>query len=327
MLPFVGGYLSHESTSDTGFDIESKTSVFPYHHQEGGLVTLDPKFTINRFDLGREGSRVSELIKRLGHNPTVTMINLPDYSMSLDKSVEFIKFLSRCKHLTHIDMSNNILDTSAQHLAKSIRSWGDKPALQVLCLYNCSLTATASLELVQSLSSCRHLTVLDLAENKIGEAGHQLAQSIKSWGDEPPLQKLSLHNCSLTATAPLELVQSLSSCRHLTELDLGENKIGEAGHQLAQSIKSWGDEPPLQKLYLYNCSLSATASLEFVQSLSSCRHLTVLDLRGNKLGKAGHQLSQSIKSWGDEPPLQKLQLYNCSLTATASLEPVQFLSS
>ena len=327
MLPFVGGSLSYESTSNTGFDIISKTSVFPYHQQEGGLVTLDPKFTINRIDLGREGSRVSELIKRLGHNPTVTMINLPDYSMSLDKSVEFIKFLSRCKHLTHIDMSNNILDTSAQHLAKSIRSWGDKPALQVLCLYNCSLTATASLELVQSLSSCRHLTVLNLGENKLGKAGHQLAQSIRSWGDNPPLQDLDLRNCSLSVTASLELVQSLSSCRHLTVLDLRGNKLGEAGHLLAQSIRSWGDEPPLQELQLYNCSLTATASLELVQSLSSCRHLTALDLGQNKLGEAGHQLTQSIRSWGDEPPLQELQLYNCSLTATTSLELVQSLSS
>ena len=84
----------------------------------------------------------------------------------------------------------------------------------------------------------------------------------------------NLNNCSLTATASLELVQSLSTCRHLTVLDLGGNKLGEAGHQLAQSIKSWGDDPPLQKLGLYNCSLTAAASLELVQSLSSCKHLT-----------------------------------------------------
>ena len=42
MLPFVGGSLSYESTN-TGFDIISKASVFPYHQQEGGLVTLDHK--------------------------------------------------------------------------------------------------------------------------------------------------------------------------------------------------------------------------------------------------------------------------------------------
>ena len=168
---------------------------------------------------------------------------------------------------------------------------------------------------------------MNLGENKLGEAGHQLAQSIRSWGDNPPLQDLDLHNCSLSVTASLELVQSLSSCKYLTALDLRENNLAEAGQQLAQSIISWVDEPPLQALRLYNCSLTATASLELVQSLSSCRHLTALNLEENKLSEAGHQLAQSIRSWVDEPPLQALQLYNCSLTATASLELVQSLSS
>ena len=86
---------------------------------------------------------------------------------------------------------------------------------------------------------------MDLGENDLGEAGHQLSQSIRSWGDEPPLQILYLYNCSLTYTASLELVQSLSSCRHLTELNLGENKLGDAGDKLAQSIGSWGNDPPL----------------------------------------------------------------------------------
>ena len=195
------------------------------------------------------------------------------------------------------------------------------------CIWNCSLTATASLELVQSLSTCRHLIALNLGKNELGEAGHQLAQSIRSWGDEPPLQKLYLHNCSLPATASLELVQSLSTCRHLTELNLGENDLNEAGHQLAQSIRSWLDDPPLQELYLSKCSLPATASLELVQSLSTCRHLTELNLGENDLNEAGHQLAQSIRSWGDDPPLQELYLSKCLLPATASLELVQSLST
>ena len=154
---------------------------------------------------------------------------------------------------------------------------------------------------------------MDLGRNNLTEAGYALAQSIRSWGDEPPLQKLYLYNCSLTSTASLELVQSLSSCRHLTALNLGENNLVEAGLKLAQSIRSWGDKPPLQKLYLYNCSLTAAVSLKLVQSLSSCRHLTELSLGENKLGEAGHQLAQSIRSRGDKPPLQKLYLVTVHL--------------
>ena len=175
---------------------------------------------------------------------------------------------------------------------------GDEPPLQGLWLYNCSLTATTSLELVQSLWRCKQLTALDLGGNKLGEAGHELAQSIRSWGDEPPLKGLWLQNCSLTATASLELVQSLSSCKHQTELSLSENKLGGAGHQLAQSIRSWGDKPPLQELWLHNCSLRANTLMLLVQSLLTCKHITVLSLNENNLGEAGHELAQSIKSWG-----------------------------
>ena len=235
--------------------------------------------------------------------------------------------LSHCKHLTHLNLSWNSIGEAAHILAQSIRSWRDEPPLQQLCLYNCSLTAAASLKLVQSLSTCRELTVLDLGENTLDEAGHQLAQSIRSWGQEPPLQELCLYNCSLTAAASLKLVQFLSTCRKLTGLDLGENTLDEAGHELAQSIRSLGDEPPLQKLWLHNCSLKAVASVELVQSLSTCRKLTLLHLGGNMLGAVGHELAQSIRSWGDEPPLQVLCLHNCSLTAAASLELVQSLST
>ena len=277
--------------------------------------------------LGEAGHQLAQSIKSWEDEPPLQKLYLYNCSLSATASLELVQSLSSCRHLTALNLGENKLGEAGHQLAQSIRSWGDEPPLQKLYLYNCSLTATASLELVQSLSSCRHLTVLNLGQNKLSEAGHQLAQSIRSWGDEPPLQALQLYNCSLTATASLELVQSLSSCRHLTALNLEENKLSEAGHQLAQSIRSWVDEPPLQALELYNCSLTATASLELVQSLSSCRHLTVLDLRGNKLGEAGHQLAQSIRSLGDEPPLQQIWLHNSSLTATASLELLQSLSS
>ena len=246
-------------------------------------------------------------------------------SLTASASLELVQSLSMCKHLTELNLGENTLGEAGHQLAQSIRCWGDEPSLQKLNLLNCSFPTTASLKLVQSLSTCRNLTKLQLGGNRLEEAGLQLAQSIRSWGDEPPLQKLGLYNCSLTVAASLELIEFLSTCKQLTLLDLGDNKLGEAGHQLAQSIKSWGGKPPLQQLGLHNCSLTVTASLELVQSLSKCRNLTELQLGGNTLGEAGHQLAESIRSWGDKPPLQKLRLYNCSFPATASLELVQSL--
>ena len=165
------------------------------------------------------------------------------------------------------------------NLQNQSETWVDEPPLQVLWLFNSSLSATASLELVKSLSTCRNLIRLNLGENKLREAGNQLAQSIRSWGDEPPLQELCLHNCSLTASASLELVQSLSRCTHLTELSLGGNKLGEAGYQLAQLIRSFKDEQSLKELYLQNCSLPAAVSFDIVKALATYSHLTLLDFK------------------------------------------------
>ena len=276
--------------------------------------------------LGEAGYQLAQSIRSWGDEPMLQQLWLNHCSLTATASLELVQPLSMCRKLSVLGLGENMLGTAGHQLAQSIRSWGDEPILQQLWLYNCSLTAAASLELVQSLSTCRKLSVLGLEENILGEAGYQLAQSMRSWGYEPMLQQLWLYNCSLIATASFELVQSLSMCRKLTTLNLGKNMLGEVGHQLAQSVRSWGDEPMLQQLWLYNCSLTATASLELVQSRSTCRKLTRLNLGENVLGEAGHQLAQSITSWGDGLLLQEIWLYNCSLTATASLELVQSLS-
>ena len=84
---------------------------------------------------------------------------------------------------------------------------------------------------------------------------------------------------------------------------------------LTQMITQWTEEKPLLKLCLISCSMSQTAWNDILQCLSSCKHVIHLNLSGNFLGEAGHQLAQSIISWGDEPALQKLNLNNWSLTA------------
>ena len=290
-------------------------------------ISQNPVYSMNISDLGEDGHLVSDFIKHQGDNPPLQRIDLSGHSMHLENTIEFLQFISRCKYLTPIDLSNTSLDEAASYLAESIKSWGENPPLQKLDLHSCSLSVTASLELVQSLSSCKYLTELDLRGNKLGEAGHQRVQSIRSWRGDPTLQELYLYNCSLSATASLELVKSLSTCRNLIRLNLGENKLREAGNQLAQSIRSWGDEPPLQELCLHNCSLTASASLELVQSLSRCTHLTELSLGENKVGEAGYQLAQLIRSFKDEQSLKELYLQNCSLPAAVSLEIVKALAT
>ena len=129
---------------------------------------------------------------------------------------------------------------------------------------------------------------IDLNNCELPELGLLVAQLITHWTNEQPLLELSLQACSMSQVAWNEVLQTLSHCKHLTDLNLSENFLGETGHNIAQAIRSWGDEPPLQKVNLNDCSLTAAASLALVQSLSMCRKLRALDLGGNSLGEAGH---------------------------------------
>ena len=203
--------------------------------------------------------------------------------MPESKWIELFQFTSTCKYLTHLDLWHCKVGETGRYLAQSITSWGNNPPLEELDLSHCSIPEQVWAELLQSLSSCKQLTDLDLSRNTIGEAGRYLAQSITSWGDNPPLQELHLSYCSIPEQVMAELLQSLSSCKQLTGLYLSGNTIGEAGHYLVQSIASWGDNPQLKTLYLSQCSIPEQVWPELLQSLSSCRNLFRLNLSGNNL--------------------------------------------
>ena len=210
-------------------------------------------------------------------------------------------------------VGENELGEAGHQLAQLIRSLGDEPPLQKLYLQNCSLTASATLQLVQSLSTCSYLTELNLRENKLGEAGLKLAQSIRSWGDNPSLLELHLYNCSMLVKVTEELLKFLSTCKDLTHLDLGRNTLKTAGHHLVTLIRSWGDSLQLQELNIRNCKIPTDICSSLLQTLSTCKRLTILDLSKNKLGEAAHHLAESIRNWGNDPPLQKLYLTDTSI--------------
>ena len=191
----------------------------------------------------------------------------------------------------------------------------------------CSIPERGWAKLLQSLSSCKQLSLLYLWGKSIGEAGRYLTQSIKSWGDEPPLKCLHLSYCSIPERGWAALLQSLSSCKHLSYLFLSNNTIGKAGHHLAKSIKLWGDNPLLEKLDMNQCSIPVQVWADLFQSLHSCKQLSCLDLCHNTIGEAGKYLAQSLTSWGNNTQLKYLYLCDCSTTEQVWTHLFQSLSS
>ena len=105
------------------------------------------------------------------------------------------------------------------------------------------------------LDNLRNVSYLNLSSTALDEAGYHVAELIRNWKDDPPLKTLNMSECSMPINAWSEFLKSLSVCKHLTHLILSDSLLGEAGVYLAHSIRSWGDDPPLQVLNLRKCSI------------------------------------------------------------------------
>ena len=225
------------------------------------------------------------------------------------------------KPLIETKLNRAILGTKGSFLSDFVMRQGEISPLKEIWLARYSMAEYKWVELLQFTSTCKYLTYLDLSRNAIGEAGHQLAQSIKSWGDNSPLQTLYLHYCSIPEEIWNELLQSLSSCKQLTGLDLSGNTFGAAGHYLPKLIKSLGDNSQLNQLYLERCSIPSNICTELLQSLLYCKQLTYLNLSGNVIGEAAHHLVQLVI------PLKVLHLNHCSIPEQVWAKLLQSLSS
>ena len=167
--------------------------------------------------------------------------------------------------------------------------------------------------ILKTLSTYKQLSHLDLDGNTISAAGRHLAESIKSWGPNPPLCLLWLKDCKMPEHVCGDIAKELSICKQLTHLDLSGNTLGNAGCHLVESIVSWGPDPHLQQLGLKDCKMPEDVCDPILKELSAYKQLTQLDLSGNTLGAVGHHLVESIRSWGPDPQLQALWLKDCKM--------------
>ena len=263
--------------------------------------------------IGASGKHLADAINNWGDAPSLERLYLYNCSIPEDSCCEILKSLITCQHITHLSLSGNHIGASGKHLAEAINNWGDAPSLEGLCLNNCSITEDSCCEILKSLATCQHITILSLTGNHIGASGKHLADAINNWGDAPLLETLNLNNCSIREDSCCEILKSLATCQHITHLGLDGNHIGASGKHLADAINNWGDVPSLEQLYLYNCSIPEESCCEILKSLATCQHITILSLSGNHIGASGKHLADAINNWGDAPLLELLYLENCSI--------------
>ena len=314
--------LQYLYLADCSIPQEQCSAIFQSLHSCTHLTEL----SMGGNNIGAAGNILAESINQWGEHPQLREIDIYGPGIPEAQCGQIIQSLSKCKQLTHLNLSGNKVGNAGEYLAKTIQKWGMNPSLQYLYLLNCSIPEEHCSTFLQSLHSCNHLTELSMAGNNIGAAGNILAESINQWGEHPQLQKIDISGCGIPEAQCKQIIQSLSKCKQLTYLNLSGNKVGTAGKDLAITVRQWGMNLPLQYLYLLNCSIPEEHCSTILQSLHSCNHLTELNMAGNNIGAAGNILAESINQWGEHPQLQEIDINGCGIPEAQCGQIIQSLS-
>ncbi|XP_038657021.1 NACHT, LRR and PYD domains-containing protein 3-like [Scyliorhinus canicula] len=242
---------------------------------------------------------------------------------------QLVSVLHKCQEfsLSH----NNLGDSRVKLLSTALRNRDCK--IQKLELNDNTLTYSCAEDLASVLSTNQSLTDLNLSDNNLGDSGVKLL-SVTLRNPDCKIQILELYNNTLTDSGVEDLVSVFSTNRSLTDLNLGNNKLGDSGVKLLfaalrnpdckiQKLKFFCQGPGLRSWYksipdrswpsLYNNALTDTCAEDIAYALSTNQSLTDLNLQANAF------TDQSV-------PVLRRFIMTCRRLAGVKLEDNQFSS-
>ncbi|XP_078390099.1 NACHT, LRR and PYD domains-containing protein 3-like isoform X3 [Cetorhinus maximus] len=199
--------------------------------------------------------------------------------------------------------SNNLGDSGVKLLSAVLRKPGCK--IQELDLLGNKLTDSCAEDLASVFN--RSLTDLNLADNKLGDSGVKRL-SVALRGPDCKIQKLGLGGNKLTDSCAEDFASVFN--RSLTDLNLGDNNLGDSGVKRL-SVALRGPDCKIQKLDLADNKLTDSCAEDLASVFN--RSLTDLNLGDNNLGDSGvKRLSVALR--GPDCKIQKLDLGDNKLT-------------
>ncbi|XP_042559434.1 NACHT, LRR and PYD domains-containing protein 3-like, partial [Clupea harengus] len=200
----------------------------------------------------------------------------------------------------------NTSDEGRRRLLPAVRCYRKLRFVTMFCrLAECTIKDKSCGIVATVLQSPNSLTELDLGNNDLGDSGVQLLSN-GLCSPHCKLQTLRLAECTLTDKCCGIVAIVLQSPNSLTELDLGNNDLGDSGVQLlSNGLRS--RHCKLQTLRLSDCLISEKGCICLASALSSNpSHLKELDLSYNHPGESGLKLLSVIL----EDPVCKLEKLN-----------------
>ncbi|XP_067833493.1 NACHT, LRR and PYD domains-containing protein 3-like [Heptranchias perlo] len=190
-----------------------------------------------------------------------------------------------------------------------------------LDLWNCHIQCEGLQRLGPALHKCQELR---LGKNKLGDSGVKLLSAALR-NPDCKTQKLCLWANDLTASCTKYLVSVLTTKRSLTDLNLGNNKLGDSGVKLLSAALR-NPDCKIQKLQLCDNDLTDSCTRDLSSALSTNLSLTFLKLGNNKLGDSGVKLlSEALRN--PDCKIQTLGLDAVGLTDSCTKDLVSALST
>ncbi|KAM8807501.1 ribonuclease inhibitor [Eudromia elegans] len=206
--------------------------------------------------------------------------------------------------------------------------WAELLSIMKTCkairLDDCSLSSSDCKDLSSVINTNPSLTELKLNNNELGDAGIEyLCKGLLT--RSCCLQKLWLQNCNLTNASCETLRSILSAQPSLTELHVGDNRLGTDGVKvLCQGLMN--PSCKLQKLQLEYCELTADIMEDLNAALQTQPTLKELSLSNNTLGDAAvKQLCRGLVEARCD--LELLHLENCGITSDSCWDISAVLSN
>ncbi|KAI4895143.1 hypothetical protein NFI96_019119, partial [Prochilodus magdalenae] len=212
-------------------------------------------------------------------------------------------------HLIELDLDGNKPGEAGMKMLSTLLEY-PHCKLEKLQLHGCKIAAKDCAALASALSSCS-LRELDLGDNHLSDSGViRLSAGLEN--PHSRLEKLGLHHCKIGEKGFVALVKALKSNTQMRELNLDNNKPGEAGVKTLSTLLEY-PHCNLEKLQLCHCSIGEKGCVALFTALkSNPSQLRELSLNGNKPGEAGVKILSTLLE-NPHCKLEKLELRHCSI--------------
>ncbi|XP_072354291.1 NACHT, LRR and PYD domains-containing protein 3-like isoform X2 [Scyliorhinus torazame] len=175
-------------------------------------------------------------------------------------------------------------------------------------LENCHIQFEGLQQLEPVLHKCR---VLSLRNNELKDSGVKpLFKALRN--PDCKIQELHLTDNKLTASFAKDFASAVSENQSLTNLNLGENKLGDSGVKFLSTVLR-NPDCKIQELQLHNNCLSEFCAQDLASALSTNCALTSLNLGDNELGDSGVKILCTALRYSD-CKIMELSLWGTGLS-------------